>query len=334
MYLKHEKLVTRAARPSLMTSMTQEISGTRLVNGAATDAVTKIRNQSQLWSKRLVGRLEERTFSLGERDANVGSLKSSTVVGAVSAETDGVAQLLQPLNQLVLLVRRHASEDDTLNEHLGRKTCDADQRRQSSASSLKQTHSVERFQRRPVDHPPEDVSSDGETVLERLLLLVDEVVLLANERSQRILVESDVVIVYRSPSDVRVWIGWRTGSEARQEDGSRLGNETALSSDADSRPDVVSGDLRRADGDGKINETSATARKRCQLTIRHVRWAPRRMLIAGAVPGLSLFSNTIRPRKLSADSAWSLYKKARRQPRFIVRPSIKQKTRTSSSAAP
>jgi len=38
MYLKHEKLVTNAALPSLMTSMTQLMSGVRLVKGAATDA--------------------------------------------------------------------------------------------------------------------------------------------------------------------------------------------------------------------------------------------------------------------------------------------------------
>lgn len=38
MYLKHEKLVTNAALPSLMTSMTQLMSGVLLVKGAATDA--------------------------------------------------------------------------------------------------------------------------------------------------------------------------------------------------------------------------------------------------------------------------------------------------------
>lgn len=36
MYLKQEKLVTRAALPSLMTSMKHEMSGCWLVNGAAT----------------------------------------------------------------------------------------------------------------------------------------------------------------------------------------------------------------------------------------------------------------------------------------------------------
>lgn len=38
MYLKQEKEVTRAALPSLMTSMTQEMSGEELVKGAATEA--------------------------------------------------------------------------------------------------------------------------------------------------------------------------------------------------------------------------------------------------------------------------------------------------------
>jgi hypothetical protein len=38
MYLKQLKLVTRAARPSLMTSSTHPMSGVLLVNGAATDA--------------------------------------------------------------------------------------------------------------------------------------------------------------------------------------------------------------------------------------------------------------------------------------------------------
>lgn len=37
-YLKHEKLVAKAALPSLMISMTQLISGVLLVKGAATDA--------------------------------------------------------------------------------------------------------------------------------------------------------------------------------------------------------------------------------------------------------------------------------------------------------
>lgn len=38
MYLKQLKLVTRAARPSLMMSTIHEMSGVRLVNGAATEA--------------------------------------------------------------------------------------------------------------------------------------------------------------------------------------------------------------------------------------------------------------------------------------------------------
>lgn len=38
MYLKQLKLVTRAARPSLITSSTHPMSGVLLVNGAATDA--------------------------------------------------------------------------------------------------------------------------------------------------------------------------------------------------------------------------------------------------------------------------------------------------------
>jgi hypothetical protein len=38
MYLKQLKLVTRAARPSLITSRTHPMSGVLLVNGAATDA--------------------------------------------------------------------------------------------------------------------------------------------------------------------------------------------------------------------------------------------------------------------------------------------------------
>ncbi len=38
MYLKQLKLVTSAARPSRMTSGTQVMSKTRLVNGAATEA--------------------------------------------------------------------------------------------------------------------------------------------------------------------------------------------------------------------------------------------------------------------------------------------------------
>ena len=38
MYLKQEKLVTKLDLPSLMTSKTHDISKTRDVNGAATDA--------------------------------------------------------------------------------------------------------------------------------------------------------------------------------------------------------------------------------------------------------------------------------------------------------
>ena len=73
-------------------------------------------------------RCSDTSLGLGKTQSNVSGFQSATVVCAVSAESDRVAESLQTFDELVLLVGRHASKNDALDEHLQSEAVSAERR--------------------------------------------------------------------------------------------------------------------------------------------------------------------------------------------------------------
>ena len=59
-----------------------------------------------------------RCFCLGKRETDVRGLQRCTVICAVTAHKHCVSEALQPLDDFVLLIRRHTCEDLGFDEHL------------------------------------------------------------------------------------------------------------------------------------------------------------------------------------------------------------------------
>ncbi|KAL8953252.1 MAG: hypothetical protein Q9222_000905 [Ikaeria aurantiellina] len=116
MYLKQQKLVTKAARPSL--------------GGMSTSFVC---DEEELPAYRM-------TSGTQERDANVSRLQRATVVGSIAAKAATVVNGLQSFHQFMLLVRRHACKDVTSNQQL-EQSQDADPLRWHGVRTLCKTTS-------------------------------------------------------------------------------------------------------------------------------------------------------------------------------------------------
>lgn len=80
--------------------------------------------------------------------------------------------------------------------------------RQKGDEKEKQTDALESVERSKVDHPSEDVSSNGETVLQGfIVVLIDDLRSVLSDRAKRVLVELEIVVVDRVPRDPGVGRG-------------------------------------------------------------------------------------------------------------------------------
>jgi len=98
-YLKQQKLVTRAARPSLLNTSAHNSRMSNLLKAVPYDFWNAGYVEDPASERRCHG-----SFSLRQRDADVCGFQSPTVVSAITAEATTVVYTLQLLNQLMLLI--------------------------------------------------------------------------------------------------------------------------------------------------------------------------------------------------------------------------------------
>ena len=142
MYLKQLKLVTRAARPSLITSSTHPMSGVLLVNGAATDA-----SASDNDNPTSAALSAAQSFAPSPHIRTVYPIDCSRSTTSFFSSGDIRAKIWHRASICVCRV-----SDGAQSGTLG-------------------TYALQSFQRRIGNHPAEDIASDDK----RIVLVIDHI---------------------------------------------------------------------------------------------------------------------------------------------------------------